>query len=610
MIFGKYINKFYLKYWYLFFFVILFDVLVDVFQLMIPRLIGNIISILTPLENREAFMTGTLSQEVIDELGLPFYSTSFTSCLIAMAVITVVIVLGRMGWRFFSAHIGAYIERDLRKEMYAHIQTMSLTYFKDKKVGGLLSYFTQDLQTIKQLYIDGFIFMTDLLCLGTLSLVYMFQLSWALTLVSAAPMVLFIIFGNRIGSGISKRYKISSDAFENLSDYTEENLQGFSVIKAFRKEKDRVNTFDGITKDVSKKSVDYLRYSSYIETGIYLFLTVTYALMLGFGSYALIQTDTVFRGSMKAVGDFYTFVGYNDSLIWPMMAGGILINEMSMAKGCYKRIETILDAKPDVVDKKDAIKRDHIQGNVVFKNLTFSYPDGSIPVLSDVSFEVKPGMTVGVIGRTGSGKSTLVSLLSKLYNIEPGMLTIDGVDINDWRKADLREHIGFVSQEAFLFSGLLKDSVAFSESKLGAYDEKKVREACQFASIDKDIMEFKDGYDTIVGERGATLSGGQRQRVSIARAIYKNPDLLILDDSLSAVDADTEKKILSNISKERKAMTTFIIAHRISAIEESDLILVLDQGQLVGKGKHDELYENCQLYHNLVEMQRLEKEVN
>jgi ATP-binding cassette subfamily B multidrug efflux pump len=608
MIFGKYINKYYLKYWYFILGVFVFDILVDIIQLYLPRIAGNLVDVLEDASTAKAFMSGQ-TNDALSALNLPFYCANFTTTLISVAVIALVIVFGRMGWRFFAAQVAGNIERDLRKDMFSHIQTMSLNYYKDKKVGGLLSYFTEDLQTIKQLLSEGFIFMTDLVVLGTLSFTYMFQISWPLTLCCGAPMILFVVFGGLIGKGESKRYKIASDAFESLSDYTEESLQGFSVVKSFLKEGARLKAFKGLCVDTEKKNDRYLNYSSWLDAGINLFITVMYMILLGLALYAMVEVNPFFLGTMVKGGDLVTYVGYFDALIWPMIAGGILISEISMARGAYTRISTILSAKPDIVDKPDSISHDEIQGEIEASHLWFTYPDGNEPALKDVSFKVTPGMTVGIIGRTGSGKSTLVSLFQKLYTVKDKMLYIDGTDIDYWKKADLREHIGYVSQDAFLFSGTLKESIAFSDAAKTPIDMVKVRKAAAFAGVDEDIMSFPDQYDTVVGERGATLSGGQRQRVSIARAIYKDPQVLILDDSLSAVDAETEKVILKNIKDSSHEITTFIIAHRISAIEDSDLILVFDQGRLVGQGKHDDLLVSCPLYHDIVALQELEKEV-
>lgn len=604
MLFGKYLNKYYKKYWYLFLYIIIADTIVDLVQLLVPKIIGDVIKKLTPDE------TGAISFILAPDENHALYQTDFFQVMMAIIIITVIIVLGRMSWRYASSHIGAYIERDLRREMFSHVQTLSLTYFKDKKVGGLLSYFTNDLQTIKMVFTDGLIFLTDLVVLGISAFTYMFMMSYQITLMAAIPLLLFIVYGAVVGKAESNRFKISSDAFEDLSDYAEETLQGFQVVKAYIKEKEKAKSFKKLTLKVKDTSINYLRYSSLIDLGINVFISVFFGIMVGLGCYSIINTGAFPDSNLKQAGDLVTYVGYYDSLIWPMIAGGMLIDYISRGKGAYHRIEEIMDARPDVLDKENTPSRETLSGKVEFKHLTFTYPDASIPSLNDVSFKAEPGQTIGIIGKTGEGKSTLVNLLLKLYNVDEGELFIDDIDINDWRKQDLRNLIGIVSQEAFLFSGKLKYSIAFSEDNPDFCDLDKVKEAARFACIDKDIEAFKDGYDTIVSEKGSSLSGGQRQRVSIARAIYKNPRILILDDSLSAVDAETEKEILKNIKTYRRGLTTFIIAHRVSAIEEADNILVIDKGRIIASGKHDDLLSSCELYSDIVKLQELEKEVN
>ena len=609
MIFGKHINKFYKKYWYYFLLLFIFDIGVDILQLYIPRITGGVITCLK--YNPEEFLNSSVSQvnvngEIID---IPFYYQNFTWTLLSIAVLAILIFIGRMGWRLSSARIGAKIERDLRKEMYENIQKLSLSYYSNKKVGGLLSYFTSDLQSIKLLFSEGLIFLIDLTVLGSLSLIYMLQYSWSLGLICTIPLLLFVVLGGVVLKGETKRSKVAGDAFEDLSDFTEENLQGFSVIKAFRKEKQKNKGFDYYALEAQMKNIKYANYQSLLDGGINIIILIMYVLLLMCGAYSLVQVNPSLLGNIKDSGQFVTFAGYADTLIWPMIAGGLLINEVSNAKAALQRISVILDAKEDIVDDKDAIVHDHIDGNIEFKNLTFYYPDSKIPALQNISFKVDKGQMIGILGRTGSGKSTLISLFDKLYPVSKDQLFIDGVDINMWRKQDLRENIALVSQTSYLFSGTVKDSISFSEKKLFEYDEDKIIKASQFASVQDDILAMQNGYDTMVGEKGGSVSGGQRQRISIARAIYKNPDILILDDSLSAVDADTEKNILTNIRSLGNKMTTFIIAHRISALENCDLILVLDDGKLVGKGTHEELLENCDFYKKTAEMQKLEKEM-
>lgn len=618
MIFGKHINSYYRKYWYLFLAVLICDTIVDLVQLLIPMVIGNLVNVFSLKEGEystvidknplRVFYGFSNKFTLVASEDVAWYQTDMFVVVMAFMIIAILVFLGRMGWRIFSSQIGANIERDLRREMFVSIQRMSLAYYSEKKVGGLLSFFTNDLSTIKMCFTDGLIFTTDLVVLGTCSLVLMFRISWPIALFTCIPLLLFVVLGKVIGDMESKRYKISSDAFELMSDFAEENLQGFQVIKAFRKEKDRAFRFRKYVDDTGRTSVSYLKFSSLIDFSITTYISITYGVLYFLGGYAILKNgNTWLSGNMKTVGDLTKFAGYYECVIWPMIAAGMLIDYASRGKGARERIATILDSKPDINDEK--IKQGQaISGNVTFKNLSFRYPGSEIYALENLDFEIKPGTTVGIIGRTGSGKSTLVSLLPKLYNIDRGMLLFDGVDINEINKKDLRESIGFVQQESFLFSGTIKENVAFSENKIGTVDMEKVKECCAFADIDEDIRSFPDGYDTKVGEKGATLSGGQRQRVSIARALYKNPKILILDDSLSAVDADTERNIVEHLKNSKKT-TTIIIGHRISAIENADLILVMDKGKIIGKGKHEELYKSCSLYYDLVELQRLEKEV-
>lgn len=618
MAFGKFINQYYKKYWYLFIFVFLFDVIVDLAQLLLPMMIGNIVSVfsakpeeLSPVINLNPLriFTGFTNEFTIHATdAIPFYQTDLFLCLITGTLIGLTIFLGRMGWRFFSSQIGANVERDLRREMFQHIQTLSLSYYATKKVGGLLSFFTNDLVTIKQSFTDGLIFATDLLVLGSTSITLMALMSWQVTLYTCVPLIVLIAFGGVVGSQESKRYKISNDAFEDMSDYTEENLQGFSVIKAFRKENEKCVNFRKYTEKTETTSMSFLRFSSLIDFGINTYLAITFTILFYLCCYAiLLKGNAPFAGNIKDVGDLTKFVGYYDALIWPMIAGGMLIDISSRAAGSRKRIAEILLTKPDIQDDKNPATPSFC-GEVEFRHLSFTFPDDSLPSLKDISFHVTPGMSVGVIGKTGCGKSTLVSLLPKLYNLPKNMLFIDGKDIMDWKKSDLRNHIGYVLQEAFLFSGTIKDNIAFSEDALDVVDMDRVIQSAKFADIHNDILSFKDGYDTKVSEKGTSLSGGQRQRVSIARAIYKKPRLLILDDSLSAVDADTEKNIISHFKTNDK-ITTFIIAHRVSAIESCDLIVVMDQGQVIALGKHEDLMKSCPLYQEIVSLQELQKEV-
>ena len=599
MIFGKYVNPYYRKYWYLFLAVFLSDTIVDIAQLLIPILVGNVI---TKIEN-ETFV-------LVPEDGL-FYHSDLTMVLLLISVICLVLVVGRFFWRYFSSLIGAHVERDMRKELFHHVERLDLTYFKDKKVGALLSYFTNDLQTIKMLFSECLIWMTDLVVLGILNFTLMMLMSWPITLITTLPLFCFTIFGYKVGKIETDRFKRSNDAYEELSDFTEENLQGFSVLKFYRKEKRREEEFRKLADKAAVTAVKYQRYSTLIDSGINFFLTCTFSILIGLGAYAILSKNPQLAYKITDVGALSTFIGFYNTPSWPMIAGGLLIDYISRGRGAYKRLAQVLDVPLEKKEEKD-LSLPSLKGEVFYDHLSFSYPDSDKEKedLSDITFRIKAGEMVGIIGRTGSGKSTLLTLLDRLYPLPKDRVFLDGKDINGYSLSYLRREIGLVSQQAFLFSGPLWQVVSFSEDDPGHRDMEKVRKACLFACIDKDIEEnFPKGYDTFIGEKGATISGGQRQRLSIARAIYKNPPILILDDSLSAVDADTEKRILKNIKEYRKGKTTFVIAHRISAIKDADKILVLDKGRIVGQGRHEELLSNCPLYRAFDALQELEREV-
>ena len=616
MIFGKYINKYYRKYWYYFVLIILIDAAIDVAQLIIPKITGGVISILDMISNNNTFTQDDFMNGVIDGyydeynnyVKNLFLIRNFKTTLISIALITVIVVVGRILWRILAGQVSGKIERDLRKDMFRHIQKLSLNYYSNKKVGGLLSYFTSDLISIKNLFQEGFILLTDLTVLGGLSFIFMVQYSVPLAFICSIPLFLFFLIGGLVLNKETSLSKIASDSFEDLSDFTEESLQGYKVISAFRKEKQRYDDFSLLAEDTRVKNVKLAKCTSAIDGGINAIIYLSYALLFVFGYLSFIVGDYRLLGNLNDPGDFITFASYVDTLIWPMIAGAILINTISNAKAAYVRIATIFDTKEDVIDSPSALTHTSVKGDIEFKNLSFTYPESDTEVLHNISFKVKRGQKIGIIGKTGSGKSTLVALLSKLYQVNDNSLFIDGDDINLWKKSDLRNNIHYVFQNSFVFSGKLKESISFETEE--NIDDKKLIKSSNFADLSKDVKEFNDGYNLIVGEKGSTLSGGQRQRVSLARAMYSNPSVLILDDFLSAVDAQTQQNIIDNVKKLDRDLTTFIIAHQISAIEFCDQIFVLDEGRIIDSGTHNKLKESCELYKNFIQMQELEKEVN
>lgn len=615
MIFGKYINKYYRKYWYYFALIVLIDAVIDVVQLIIPKITGGIITILNVVSTNPSdqydFMNGVIEgyyDEYNNYVENLFFIRNFKTTLISLAIITVIIVFGRVLWRILAGKVSGKIERDLRKTMFEHIQKLSLNYYSNKKVGGLLSYFTSDLISIKNLFQEGFILLTDLIVLGGLSFVFMVQYSLPLALICSIPLFLFFIVGGLALNEETKRSKRASDSFENLSDYTEESLQGYKVINAFRKEKQRYNDFSKLADDTKNMNVKLAKFTSAIDGSINAIIYLSYVLVFIFGYRLFIIGETSLLRNLDDPGDFITFASYVDTLIWPMIAGALLINTISNAKASYVRISSIFDSKEDVIDSTNSINHDKVVGNIEFRNLSFAYPESENEVLHNISFKVKKGQKIGIIGKTGSGKTTLVNLLIKLYQVDDNKIFIDGDDINIWKKADLRSNIHYVFQNSFVFSGKLKESIAFDSEK--NIDEKRLIESSNFADLTKDVNLTNEKFDLFVGEKGSTLSGGQRQRVSLARAMYSNPSILVLDDFLSAVDAQTQQNIINNVKNINNDLTTFIIAHQISAIDFCDLILVLDDGKIIASGTHDQLKKSCELYQNFIQMQELENEVN
>lgn len=594
MLFGKYVNKFYLKYWYHFISGIIFLIVVDVAQLYIPEFIGNVVSIFS-------------NSERADELAV-FWVTDFSNVnsyayfLASLATIGLVMFVGRFVWRIFINNLGVKVENDFRSMLFKHALELDVTYYNNQKTGALMSYFNNDLEAIKSAFTEGIIFLIDGGVLGTLAIVKLFQIDWKLALISVIPLVLMGVCAGLIGRGISHRYKNQLNAFEKMSDFSQENFSGISVIKAFVREGHQMMLFAKHNKKNKDTNMAYLKLSIALETVIDLLIyTVLIVIFLG-GGYLVINEPSF------DIGTLTEFSGYFESLIWPMIAIAYLINIISQSYASLKKINEFLDAPVTLRDvpisKVDELPQ--FTGDIEFKDFNFNYPDGNSKVLEDINLHVKAGENIGIVGKTGSGKSTFVKVLLKIYNIEDGKIFFDGKDINQWPAKIIRDNIGYVAQNAFLFSDLVENNISFGRPNTNSQD---IVDAANFACIDGSIKQFKDGYKTIVGEKGTTLSGGQRQRIAMARAVIKDPSILILDDSVSAVDSETEASILNNIKRIRKDKTTFIVSSRISSIQNSDHIIVMDKGRIIGYGTHDELLNSCSLYRMLVEYQALEAEV-
>lgn len=588
MLFGKYINKYYKKYFLFFIIGIAALILVDYFQLEIPRICGEIID---GVKNGSLFEDENINKMVW--------------FMIYLGIIAIIMFAGRFAWRMAVFGVAVRIEGDIRDEMFKHSLKLSNQYYKEHKVGQLMALYTNDLQTIRQSFGGGTIFAIDALFLGGIAFFKMVRLNYILALISLIPLTIILVSSLLIGKVMERKHKQRQEAYDAMSDFAQENFSGISVIKAFVKEIFEIRQFRKLNDNNYKVNVDFIRFSLILDVLLSFFLSFIIALLFGGGAYFVIK-EANFFGEAFTSGRLFEFVGYFSSLIWPFMAVSMLIQLHAQGMASYKRVETFLDSNIDIVDV-DVKDVDHIDGKIEFNHLNFKYPDAQENILTDISFKIEAGQMVGIIGKTGCGKTTIVDLLLRIYNLDEGMLYIDDIDIMHLPYKKIRDSIGYVPQDNFLFSDTIANNIGFfSEDEI---PEEEIEDAAKLASVHDNISEFENKYSTILGERGVTLSGGQKQRVSIARALIKDPAILIFDDSVSAVDTDTEEKILTNLRNVRAGKTTIMIAHRISTVESLDKIILMDDGKISDFGTHAELMERSELYQEMVHLQELEKEV-
>lgn len=585
MIFGKHINRYYIKYGPLLLLGLLALVAVDYYQLRIPEYYRIIIN---GLNDGQVLYQGAY---------VPFdRELLFQGVCLPMVVIIVVMVIGRFLWRicFFGSAI--QMETDLRCRMFDRSKDLSQAYYQVNKVGNLMSLYTNDLDTIQECFGDGVLMFFDALLLGLLALYKMWRMDRTLTVLSMIPMAILLAIGAVMGKVMERTWEKRQEAFSHLSDFAQENYSGIAVIKAFVREYRELKDFQKLNRENEVINVTYTRISTLLDILVSLFVESVICVILGFGGYL------VYQGRFDA-GQMMEYLGYFSSIVWPVMAIAMLIEKTSRGRASLNRISELLDAPVEVKDKPGVKDLDSVKGRIEFRNLTFRYPDGEYNVLKNVSFTIEPGESVGIVGRTGSGKTTVVDLLLRTYNVPDGTLFLDGHDVNDISIASLRRNCAYVPQDNFLFSDTIAHNIAFAvdEAENGA-----IREAARLADVDGNITEFQEGYDTVLGERGVTISGGQKQRISIARALLKSPSVLVLDDSVSAVDTKTEKVILDNLRESRKGRTTILIAHRISTVERLDKLVFLEDGEVKAVGTHEEIYAANSSYRHMVDLQRLE----
>ena len=587
MIFGKYINRYYLKNAPVLLLGLLALLTVDYIQLLIPQFYRLVINGVN------------LGQVVVNGQTLPFTKEVLLQhiCL-PMIWIVVLMVIGRFLWRICFFGSAVRVAANLRERMFDHSRQLSQQYYQVNKVGNLMSLYTNDIDTIQECFGDGILMFFDALVLGLMALYKMWRMDYKLTLLALIPALIMFGIGTVMGTAMTKRWEERQQAFSDLSDFAQENFSGIAVIKAFVKELKELMAFRKLNKQNEEINVIYTKIATLLEVLVTLFVESVICVILGYGGYL------VYQGRFNA-GQLVEYIGYFEAIVWPIMAISMLIEKTSRGKASLNRITELLDAPIDVADRPGVQELQNPQGGVEFRHLTFRYPDGEYDVLQDISFTIHPGESVGIVGKTGAGKTALVDLLLRTYNVPDGTLFVDGKDVNTLSIHSVRAACAYVPQDNFLFSDTIAHNIGFGvdDASLEMIDH-----AASLADVRDNIVDFKDGYETVLGERGVTVSGGQKQRISIARALLKDAPILILDDSVSAVDTRTEKIILDNLKSSRANKTTLLIAHRISTVERLDKIIFLDDGKIEAVGPHDELYTSCPKYRRMVDLQRLEDE--
>ncbi len=588
MLFGKYINRYYLKYLYMLIFGLAALAVVDFAQLKIPQLYNYLINGIN------------LGEVKMDDGSILAFDFNFVLTHICQPMMWIILamIVGRFLWRICFFGAGIRVETDLRLRMFDHCKNLSQQYYQVNKVGNLMSLFTNDLDTVQECFGWGTMMLADALFLGGMAVVEMWTMHGMMTLLALIPMALMLAVSLVVGNSMMKKWDLRQQAFSNLSDFSQESFSGIAVIKAFVKEFKELWAFKKLNKDNENANVEYTKTSTLLHIFVTLFVESVVCIILGYGGYL------VYQGTLNA-GELMEFIGYFNSIIWPIMAVSELIGMTSRGSASLKRISELLDARQDVVDRMGVQPIENVQGKIEFRNLSFRHATAETDALENVSFTIEAGENVGLVGKTGAGKTTLVDLILRNYNVADGCLFVDDKDVNDVSIASLREYIAYVPQDNFLFSDTVGNNIAFAYDNA---DPQMIKRAAELAAVADNIEEFSDQYETVLGERGVTVSGGQKQRISIARALMKDAPILILDDSLSAVDTKTERTLLENLRGERMGKTTILIAHRISTIEQMDKILYIEEGKVIAVGTHEQLLENCPAYKMMNELQKLEAE--
>jgi ATP-binding cassette subfamily B multidrug efflux pump len=589
-----YLNKFLYKYRWRLVPGILFVIISNIFGVFTATIVRAAVDMVTDNTPLYSLFSGFQKQpSILAQLG-------YTTLLFGIIVLALALIRGV--FLFFMRQtiilMSRHIEYDLKNEIYNHYQQLSLAFFRRNNTGDLLNRVTEDVTRVRMYLGPGIMYTINTVTIFIIAICFMVTVNMRLTIFSVLPLPILAFTIYYVNSIINFRSEKIQQRLSALSSFVQENFSGIRVIKSYVRE-------DFVRENFAEESESYKTHSMALVKVQAMFYPLM-LLLVGLSNVIVIYVGgaEVMKGNITP-GNIAEFIVYLNLLTFPVMALGWVTSLIQRAAASQKRINEFLDQKPEIISPNAAPRV--IQGRISFENVSFTYPDTGIQALKNVSFTIDPGQMVAIIGRTGSGKSTIANLIMRMYDTTDGSIAIDHIPVEQLNLDSYRSQIGFVPQEVFLFSDTIANNIAFSADKL---DMPKIEQAARDAAVHSNIIELEKGFETLIGERGVTLSGGQKQRVSIARAIMKHPQILIFDDCLSAVDTKTEEEILRNLGGIMRGKTSIIIAHRISTIKNADKILVMDDGKIVEHGTHDELMERRRIYFELYEKQLLEEEEN
>ena len=570
----RHLNKYFLKYKYRILAGIIITIIARIFLLFTPRLVSKIFAAI------EKGLDGTLTKEA--------FKSELTMSIIYIIGAAIIAGMFTFLMRQTIINVSRYIEFDLKNEIYQQYQNLSLNFYKKNRTGDLMNRISEDVGRVRMYAGPAIMYSINTVTLFIIALIYMYNASPTLTLYTVIPLPILSVAIYKLSREIHKRSTIVQEYLSKLSSSTQETFSGVAIIKSYGIENQTNAAFVELSEGSRDKQISLVKVSALFFPMMILLIGLSNLIVIYVGGLQYIN------GEIESIGTIAEFIIYVNMLTWPVATVGWVTSIVQQAEASQKRINEFLKLESEIQNKTN--KKTEITGDIVFKNVSFTYDDTNITALKDVSFNVNHGETLAIIGKTGSGKSTILELIGRLYDISSGSLTIDGNSIDQLNLYNLREHIGYVPQDAFLFSDTIKNNIKFGKESA---TEEDVIQAAKYAQVHQNIIGFTKGYETVLGERGITLSGGQKQRVSIARAIIKDPNILLFDDCLSAVDTETEEQILNNLKQLTAGKTTIIVSHRISAAKNADKIIILDDGKIVQSGDHNSLIEVDGYYKNL-----------